>query len=183
MLTNLFRTPLLPDDPDLILAKVGQGARINELEFYFPMEDFCPSELNGLLKEWDLPGLPEDRLKGFVKGFIDLVFSVDDKFYIVDWKSNFLGRNPDDYLPWKLKLVMEKEYYVIQYLIYIVALHRYLKLRMPDYSYEVNFGGVYYVFLRGFCGSADPRSGFFHDIPPVKLVEELSAVFGGRKSL
>ena len=182
MLLTLLKTPLSPDNPDLILAKAGKEARLNELEFYFPMEDFCASEVNDLLNEWSLPGLPEERLNGFIKGFIDLVFSVGNKFYIVDWKSNLLGRNPEAYLPGNLKQVMEKEYYVLQYLIYTVALHRYLKLRIPGYRYEDNFGGAYYIFLRGVGGPAGSGSGVFSDIPPVKLVEELSALFGERNS-
>jgi exodeoxyribonuclease V beta subunit len=179
MIDNLLNTPLDPNQPDLILAKVDQTARLNELEFYFPLADFNPSGLDELLGDWSISGWPQEKIRGFMKGYIDLVFCHDERFYIVDWKSNFLGRDLDQYSPDNLRQVMAGEHYCLQYLIYTVALHRYLKVRMPGYSYEENFGGVFYIFLRGVGREAGLDSGIYRDKPPYSLVRQLSDLFGG----
>ena len=82
-------------------------------------------------------------IKGFMKGFIDMVFQYQGRFYLVDWKSNYLGNRVEDYGQEKLKEVMENEFYVLQYHIYSLALHQYLKTRILDYDYERHFGKVY----------------------------------------
>jgi exodeoxyribonuclease V beta subunit len=179
MIDDLLNTPLDPDQPELILAKVAKTARLNELEFYFPLADFNLSGLDELLADWSISGWPQEKIRGFMKGFIDLVFCHDEKFYIVDWKSNFLGKNLDQYSPDNLRQVMAGEHYCLQYLIYTVALHRYLLVRMPGYSYAENFGGVFYVFLRGLGHKAGLDSGVYRDKPPYSLVRHLSELFGG----
>ena len=92
LINNLLSTPLYPDCPDLILANIDKAARLNELEFYFPVNNFNPSGLNNLLGELEISDWPVEKIRGFMKGYIDLVFCHEDKFHIVDWKSNFLGR-------------------------------------------------------------------------------------------
>jgi exodeoxyribonuclease V beta subunit len=181
MVEDLLHTPLEPDRPDLILAKVGPAARLNELEFYFPLADFNPAGLDRLLADWAIAGWPAEKIRGFMKGYIDLVFCHGEKFYIVDWKSNFLGRSGSDYQRDNLRRVMAREHYCLQYLIYTVALHRYLRVRLPGYDYEKNFGGVYYIFLRGLDRQFGQGSGIYRDKPPGPLVRELSDLFGSRR--
>jgi exodeoxyribonuclease V beta subunit len=178
MIENLLNTPLAPDRPDLILARVAPAARLNELEFYFPLADFNPAGLDRLLADWAIAGWPAEKIRGFMKGYIDLVFCHEEKFYIVDWKSNYLGRDGADYRPDNLRQVMAREHYCLQYLIYTVALHRYLGGRLPGYSYEKNFGGVYYIFLRGLDSRFAHDSGIYRDKPPGSLVRDLSELFG-----
>jgi exodeoxyribonuclease V beta subunit len=179
MLDNLFRTPLDPDQPELILANIENGARLNELEFYFPLADFNPSGLDEYLGDWPVAGWPADKIRGFMKGYIDLVFCQAGKFYIVDWKSNFLGTNLSEYEPDNLRKVMAREHYYFQYLIYAVALHRYLQIRLPGYRYEENFGGIFYVFLRGLGTGAGSDAGIYRDKPAGSLIRGLSDLFGG----
>ncbi|MEN8134443.1 MAG: exodeoxyribonuclease V subunit beta [Thermodesulfobacteriota bacterium] len=179
MIGSLLKTPLDPDHPELVLAKVAKTARLNELEFYFPLADFNPFGLDELLTDWSISGWPRDKIRGFMKGYIDLVFCHDEKFYIVDWKSNHLGKDLHEYRPAQLRKVMARDHYCLQYLIYTVALHRYLLLRMPGYSYEENFGGVFYIFLRGLGHDDGPDTGVFRDKPPFSLVRDLSKLFGG----
>jgi exodeoxyribonuclease V beta subunit len=76
---------------------------------------------------------------------------------------------------------MAREHYCLQYLIYTVALHRYLRVRLPGYDYEKNFGGVYYIFLRGLDRQFGQGSGIYRDKPPGPLVRELSDLFGSRR--
>jgi exodeoxyribonuclease V beta subunit len=114
-----------------------------------------------------------------MKGYIDLVFCQAGKFYIVDWKSNFLGTNLSEYEPDNLRKVMAREHYYFQYLIYAVALHRYLQIRLPGYRYEENFGGSFYVFLRGLGTGAGSDAGIYRDKPAGSLIRGLSDLFGG----
>ncbi|ETR71258.1 MAG: hypothetical protein OMM_08241 [Candidatus Magnetoglobus multicellularis str. Araruama] len=81
-----------------------------------------------------------------MKGFVDLIFSYKNKYYIVDWKSNYLGPELKYYNQTSMKHAILEHYYILQYYIYTIALHRYLGYRVASYSYETHFGGVYYIF-------------------------------------
>ena len=108
-----------------------------------------------------------------MKGFMDLVFQWRDRFYLVDWKSNFLGSRTEDYDQATLTRVMKKEFYILQYTIYTLALDQYLRRRMPGYCYEKHFGGVYYIFLRGLDAKMGPDFGIYRDVPPPELISAL----------
>ena len=97
-----------------------------------------------------------------LKGFIDLVFEFQGRFYLVDWKSNLLGSRVEDYGPAALAGEIRRRHYYFQYQLYTVALDRYLRLRLPGYRYEQHFGGVYYLFLRG-IDPARPQFGIHRD--------------------
>ncbi len=118
-------------------------------------------------------------LQGFLRGFIDLVFRHDGRWYIADYKSNHLGPDPGAYTPERLWPEMLRHHYTLQYHLYTVALHRYLKHRLPGYEYERDFGGVYYLFLRGMSPDYAAGNGIFADRPPWALVQGLSEVFAG----
>jgi exodeoxyribonuclease V beta subunit len=118
---------------------------------------------------------------GFLRGFIDLVFSCDNRFYLVDWKSNHLGNTFEDYGPSALTEAMIREYYLLQYHLYVVALDRYLAIRIPGYRYQDHFGGVYYIFLRGVDPETGTHFGIFHDRPPGPLVETLTSALLGNE--
>ncbi len=109
---------------------------------------------------------------GYMNGFIDLVFRHDGRFYIIDWKSNFLGAAPADYASDRLMQAMRDNFYFLQYHLYTLALHRYLQLRRPGYDYGQHFGGVFYVFLRG-LSKDEPSPGIFFDRPQQVLVQEM----------
>ena len=87
--------------------------------------------------------------QGFMKGYIDMVFRHQGRFYLLDWKSNHLGPTLDDYNQTSLNKTMQAHYYILQYHIYTLALHQYLRYQQPDYRYEKDFGGVFYIFIRG----------------------------------
>lgn len=109
-----------------------------------------------------------------MKGFIDLVFEHGGRFYLVDWKSNHLGARAEDYGAEALAAVMGEDLYVLQYHLYAVALHEYLKGRVRGYDYDRHFGGVFYVFLRGVDPALGPGFGIFRDRPDRRLVETLA---------
>jgi len=118
-------------------------------------------------------------MQGFLKGFIDLVFRFEDRFYLLDWKSNWLGNRMEDYSPDAIRNEMRQEYYFIQCHLYTVALHKYLAMRVPGYDYERHFGGVIYPFLRGLDPDR-PERGAYRDRPPRSAVDQLSALLEGR---
>ena len=106
-------------------------------------------------------------------GSIDLVCEHSGRYYIADWKSN---RCDGEFSEDRLCQEMAHKGYFLQYLIYAVALHQFLRGARPDYDYEKHFGGVFYVFLRG--TQADSSRGIFTDRPSLKLIEDLSKILG-----
>lgn len=155
---------------------------LHELGFTFPLRPLTPAALGDLFAgaaggAGDIPerigSLRFRPVEGFMKGFIDLVFEHGGRYYLVDWKSNHLGSRPEDYGAEALASVMREELYVLQYHLYTVALHEYLKGRLKDYDYDRHVGGVFYVFLRG-VDPARGTGGIFRDRPARRLIETLS---------
>jgi exodeoxyribonuclease V beta subunit len=187
MLRNLLKLPLATGRPDFNLARISLAERLSELEFYFPVQGVSPARLHDLLGKsgWSsavpvqLGRLAFDPIKGFLKGFIDLVFRFEDRFYVVDWKSNWLGNRVEDYSPEAIKEEMQRQHYFLQYHLYTVAAHKYLSLRVPGYDYEKHFGGVLYLFLRG-LDPARPEYGVYRERPSLKVVDQLSALLEGK---
>jgi exodeoxyribonuclease V beta subunit len=108
-----------------------------------------------------------------MKGFMDLVFRHEGRFYLIDWKSNFLGPSVDDYKPEALAKTMEEEFYILQYHLYVLAVHRYLRMRLPGYDYDTHFGGVFYMFLRGVDPSNAADTGIYRDRPAKETIDYL----------
>ena len=108
-----------------------------------------------------------------VTGIIDLVFEHEGRFYIADYKSNFLGGQFVDYERPGLEQAVYERRYDLQYLLYTLALHRYLCQRLRGYDYARHFGGVYYLFLRGMRPESGPACGVYFHRPDPALVETL----------
>ena len=179
-LEKTLRVPL--GEEGFTLSQVSRPSRLSELEFIFPITALTTERLRKVFQMEELP-LAIDRLQfapanGFMKGFIDLVFEHEERFYFVDWKSNWLGTDSASYAPENIATQMAGNFYNLQLSIYAVALHRYLRRRLPGYEYEKNFGGAFYIFLRGI----DPNkrnNGIFSTRPPRKFVEQLDKIFHG----
>lgn len=123
-----------------------------EMEFNLPLESLNAKQLNAVLIKhfgFNQSNLEFLNVKGLLKGFVDLIFCFEGQYYILDYKSNYLGNKPSDYEQDSLEQAMSSHQYHLQYLIYTVALHRLLKQRIANYSVEQHLGGVYYTFLRG----------------------------------
>ena len=119
-----------------------------------------------------------------MKGYIDLIFEYNNKFYIIDYKSNYLGSDLSFYEKDKLKHVMWKSGYYLQYHIYIVALYKYLKnFFKNDFDYETKIGGVYYLFLRGIREKNGDKTGVFFDKPSFKMIKTLSKYLSKEKEI
>ena len=186
MIRKTVCVPLEIARPDFTLSRIAAPARLEEMEFYFPMSAVTPAKLAQAFTEHreDFDGgIPPriDRLQfrpmsGFMKGFIDLVFEFEDRFYLVDWKSNLLGPNLDAYASAAIEIAMAQRFYTLQLSIYTVALHRFLRARKPGYDYEKHFGGAYYLFLRG-MEPARPDFGVHRMKLRADFVHKLSTVF------
>ena len=173
------------DGGDLCLRSIGPGDRRDEMAFHYPLAGLDPRKLGGVLGWFPAyrsagAGLSFDPVRGLMKGFIDLVFRHQGRFYIVDYKSNHLGDRFADYARERLGAVMAAHRYDLQYLVYTVALHRYLKLRLAGYDYRRHFGGVYYLFLRGLHPDRGAGCGLFYDLPDPGLVQALDDFLAGR---
>jgi exodeoxyribonuclease V beta subunit len=180
VLANVRQLAKLPLPADhFTLADVDPLARIPELEFTFPINAFTIAKLAAVFGD-EIP-LRIDRLQfsaisGFMTGFIDLIFEHGERFYFIDWKSNWLGPNLSAYGPAAVQSEMQRHYYTLQLCLYTVALHRYLRVRKPGYDYDQHFGGAFYIFLRG-IDPACPQSGVHHQRLDHGFVEKLSAIF------
>ena len=106
---------------------------------------------------------------------MDLVARHDGRYYLIDYKSSYLGPHAADYTPSALAAHMARHQYLLQYHLYLVALHRHLARRVPGYRYAEHFGGGMYLFVRGMVG--DAATGVFEDQPPEGLVRALSDHF------
>jgi exodeoxyribonuclease V beta subunit len=178
-LADVLAAPIDGDAlPGISLRSIARTARLDELEFLLPVADDESTLTRAALAQAfrsDPVGLPAGYgervallgfppLRGYLKGFVDLVFVVRDRWYVVDYKTNHLGDTASDYARDRLDEVMAREHYVLQYHLYTLALCRYLALRQPGFSIERDFGGVYYLFLRG-MGPDRPGVGIWHDRP------------------
>ncbi len=166
------------------LDRLAGCDQINELSFLFPLEQVPIRRFNALLEANGLRPLSATGypLQGLMKGFIDLVFRYQGRYFIVDYKSNHLGSGVHHYLPEALRDCMDSHQYHLQSLIYTLALHRFLQTRIADYSYDRHFGGVYYLFLRAMNPDHPPGTGIHSARPDCRLIEQLDACCRGRET-
>jgi exodeoxyribonuclease V beta subunit len=206
-LTAVLATPLAPLLPDLVLGHLSRRDRVDEMRFELPLVggdqpsgQLSTSAIASLLARHlpaggPLSGYPSrladpllaSELRGYLTGSLDLVFrhrAADGvtRWYVADYKTNWLGPTANDYRPDVLDLEMQRHHYPLQALLYLVALHRYLRWRVAGYSPDQHLGGVLYFFLRGMVGPNTPvvegeTCGVFSWAPPASLVVELSDLF------
>ena len=163
------------------LSEIRQDKMAAEMEFFLDAPDSLDLErilatLADTASEQARPLIDRKNVShdgnGILNGIIDLIFEHDGKYYIVDWKTNWLGASDADYSPGRIRATMGKDGYVLQSCLYAAALLRFLRLRGKDYD---AFGGVYYIFLRGL--SRGTQNGIWFDVPPQECLEELLSLF------
>lgn len=178
---RVLAAPLAAEPPDLRLEAIPRAHRLHELAFFFPLQQVSPEDLEALLPSFSAAGqekTPGSRLhfspvRGVLKGYIDLVFFHRGRYYLVDWKSNYLGPDRKGYDPGALSRVMREARYDLQYTLYCLALDLYLRKKDAEYRYETGFGGAFYLFLRGMHPEAENRPGVFFDRPKASLLVRL----------
>lgn len=177
-LNAVLQTPLAPHD--FCLADLKRHRCLVEMEFHFPLQALKPQSLPQNLQALFSrnPGALH-HLQGFMKGFIDLVFEHQGRFYLADYKSNFLGAASGAYASEFLHQAMLSHHYDLQAQIYLVALHRYLSQRLPGYSPEKHLGGSYYLFLRGMAPEQGEAYGVMYLPVVLKNLFELERFLCG----
>ncbi|MBO9564152.1 MAG: exodeoxyribonuclease V subunit beta [Niastella sp.] len=180
MLNQVLFTNIGGEDEPFTLSDVNWNKRMTELEFDFPVPAFPLNDLHGLSDDQvsilirNFQGLPENKLEGMMNGKIDLFFEHAGRYYVLDWKSNYLGNDLQDYAPLALARAMNENNYHLQYLIYTVAVKKYLESRLPRFDYATQFGGVIYVFVRGVRAGRD--SGIFTHKPSLEKIQALEGI-------
>ena len=168
--------------PGLCLGTLPAEQRQVEMEFLIPMAPLDASALSALMARYDPLSRQAGRLtfpavQGMLKGFIDLVFEHQGRWYLLDYKSNYLGADYSAYQEPALSQAMLAHRYDLQYQLYTLALHRLLQQRLPGYEPERHLGGVFYLFLRGM-----PQAGVWHTTVDLALLNALDALFSGEKA-
>jgi exodeoxyribonuclease V beta subunit len=174
LLENVVKTPLSESEPDFCLMNLPENQCLKEMPFYLAMQEMNAQKINTILQ--DSPAyqsLSSKTLCGYLTGFIDLICEYEGRYYVMDYKTNFLTEYDNAHLT----LAMREHNYGLQYWLYTVVLHRYLQNRLPDYDYVRHFGGVRYLFVRGMLPDI-PMSGVYQDTPDLTSINELVKLFG-----
>ncbi|PZX90205.1 exodeoxyribonuclease V subunit beta [Klebsiella pneumoniae] len=170
--------------PDIALNQLAARDKQMEMAFYLPIAQLLTAErLDALIRQYDplsadTPPLDFRQVRGMLKGFIDLVFRHEGRYYLLDYKSNWLGEDREAYTRPAMEQAMRAHRYDLQYQLYSLALHRYLRHRLADYDYDRHFGGVIYLFLRGMDGQ-EGGQGIFTTRPVRPLIDGLDQLFAG----
>ncbi len=183
-LKQVLQTELI--QPGLSLSVLSSQQRLNEIAFDFALDYADINRLNELLTEISgaqLEDLSAHNFRGLITGVIDLVFEYRGKYYLADYKSNLLGTRLEDYSPDHLRQAMLDRRYDLQLLIYTIALHRYLRKRIPGYDYETHFGGAYYLFIRAMRPQNGTKYGVHFERPVATEIEALDQIFASTASM
>ena len=219
-LLAVYASPLGPLVGDATLGTIPMSDRLCELDFEMPLAggdlartaredvrlaDVAPlllahlpadDPVRGYAEALADPALGDQPLVGYLTGSVDVVLRIDERFLVVDYKTNWLGPRDQEltalsYAPEALDAAMSHSDYPLQALLYAVVLHRFLRWRLPDYDPERHLGGVLYLYLRGMGGPQTPTfshrgqdghpAGVFSWRPPVALVLALSDLLDGAR--
>ncbi|MEG2225688.1 MAG: exodeoxyribonuclease V subunit beta [Citrobacter sp.] len=181
-LDAILQAPL--NETGVSLSHLSAREKQVEMEFYLPIsQPLMASQLDALIRQYDplsagCPALEFMQVRGMLKGFIDLVFRHQGRYYLLDYKSNWLGEDSSAYTQQAMASAMQAHRYDLQYQLYTLALHRYLRHRIADYDYERHFGGVIYLFLRG-IDSENPQQGIYATRPDGELIALMDEMFVG----
>jgi exodeoxyribonuclease V beta subunit len=174
-LTNT-QTPVQP----LVLQNLKSACVWPEMEFNLTTQAVNSEVIDSLIQQHVLPSqtrpaLPSRQLQGMLTGFMDLVCEHEGQYWVLDYKSNWLPA----YDASSLNLAVLDKRYDVQYVLYLLALHRLLSSRLRSYDYNTHIGGAVYVFLRGISSEG---AGVHVMKPPLTLITQLDNAFAGRPS-
>lgn len=175
-------TGSIGDNKSFCLKDIPNTKTLKEAEFYFPIsnEKLYKKNIIEILAEYRNQNIYYDdfasqKIFGMLHGFIDLIFEYDGKFYVADYKSNYLGDKLEDYNQAAMSEKNQSSFYDLQYLIYSVALDKYLRQNIKNYNYEKHFGGVYYFYLRGMKDG----HGVYRARPTLEIINKIANLFNG----
>ncbi len=170
--------------PSISLSKLSAKQVKVEMEFHMPLHEVKVSDFNRIINQYSKQHKRDyqfEQLNGMIKGFIDLMFEFEGKFYVADYKSNHLGDSYDSYHYSAMEQAMTGHDYHLQAILYTLALHRWLKYKLPNYDYHTHIGGAYYLFIRG-MSQTEPGNGVYFVLPEKPMIEALDDLFSGKPS-
>ncbi|WWP02756.1 MAG: exodeoxyribonuclease V subunit beta [Candidatus Dasytiphilus stammeri] len=181
---------ILIDNNNLRLSSLKKEHKKTAFHFLLPINDnISVSVINDLIQSYDTLSsecstIEFNQLNNMSTGFLDLFFLWEHKYYFIDYKTHWLGFDYSSYNEQTIKQLIKLNRYDIQYQLYTLALHRYLRCRLLNYNYEKHFGGIYYLFLRGMREyNIDNRitnnyyNGIFKIRPNIALIMALDKIF------
>ena len=180
---DYLQTPLPFANQTLRLADLPRNQCQPEMEFWIQSTTVSTEALDQLVRRYVLPGQPRpalrhDMLNGMLKGFIDLVFVDQGRYFVADYKSNWLGPDNSSYSQTAMAEAVLDKRYDVQLCLYLLALHRLLRSRLgAAYQPQQHLGGASLLFLRGLY--SDSRGVFFQS-PSSELIDALDALFRGQ---
>ncbi|MFM6958680.1 MAG: UvrD-helicase domain-containing protein [Acinetobacter sp.] len=176
-LAEVLQTPL---NHGFQLQQLVTGQYLSECPFYLALSDrvLAMQRVQQLFEEYgiDMPELLEAKSARYLNGSIDLVYFDGQRYHIADYKSNYLGAEQVDYQQAQIAESMSLSSYWLQAALYLVALHRYLSVKLQDYDMQQHLGGASYLYLRGMNGQA--QQGYFYWKPEDEFILRLDAILG-----
>ncbi|QER40725.1 AAA family ATPase [Acinetobacter suaedae] len=176
-LADVLQTPL---NQGFQLQQLVVGQYLSECPFYLALSDrvLAMQRVQQLFEEYDIqmPEFIDAKSARYLNGSIDLVYFDGQRYHIADYKSNYLGENQADYQSTQIAESMSLSSYWLQAALYLVALHRYLSVKLQNYRIDQHLGGASYLYLRGMNGQAD--QGYFYWKPEDEFILRLDAILG-----
>lgn len=176
-LKDVLTTPILPN---FQLGQLGVHEHLAEFPFYLALSDrvLTIKRIHQLFAEEgiQMPDFKDANSARYLNGSIDLVFFDGQRYHVADYKSNFLGLDQRHYTSEAVQQSMMQASYWLQAALYLVALHRYLKLKLKDYQIERDLGGATYLYLRGMNGQSE--QGYHYWQPSTEFILRLDAILG-----
>lgn len=176
-LQDVLATPL---NGEFQLKQLIAGQYLSECPFYLSLSDrvLAMQRIQQLFEEYDIymPELLEAKSARYLNGSIDLVYFDGQRYHIADYKSNYLGADQSDYGAEQIADSMSLSSYWLQAGLYLVALHRYLRVKLQNYNIAEHLGGASYLYLRGMNGQA--QQGYFYWKPNDEFILRLDAILG-----
>lgn len=176
-LEHILDTPI---QSDFKLKQLASDQHLAEFPFYLALSDrvLAIQRIHQLFDEYGIamPDFKEANSARYLNGSIDLLFFDGKQYHIADYKSNFLGADQQHYNTASIQESMSHASYWLQASLYLVALHRYLKVQLLDYQIEKDLGGAIYLYLRGMNGQAE--QGYYYWKPSAEFILRLDAILG-----
>lgn len=177
MICQTLDSPFHIGDTAITLRQIQPDDAIVEMEFFYTLNKFTANSISQIFEKHGKTDFAQACRTlnfsfdcGFMTGFIDLLFRKDNRYFIIDWKTNYLGATARSYTPKQIHDSMLHSHYFLQYHIYCVALHLYLSKIIPDYDYDTHFGGVAYIYVRG----RNQTEGIYTDKPSRELINDIA---------
>jgi exodeoxyribonuclease V beta subunit len=168
LIHNILNAPI--KELGIKLSELDTSKLKKETEFYLKIKKLNFNKIFFLDES-----INSQKISGYLKGFIDFFFEHEGKYYIADWKTNYLGNEFSNYSKQAIETAMIEHKYKLQYMIYIIAIDKHLTNAIKNYTYEKDFGGVFYFFVRGMNSTG--KYGIYFNKPSIDDIKKFKEQF------